>query len=98
MSGGARNYICYQMESELDGRMYDPEINDLVHDIIKLAHSVEWAESDDTSIEDYKKDVSKFKQKWFKESRNDRLKKYIDESIEETRSNLYQMIGVQDDG
>lgn len=98
MSGGARNYICYQMESELDGRMYDPEINDLVHDIIKLAHSVEWAESDDTSIEDYKKDVSEFKKKWFQSPRKDRLKKYIDESIAGTRKDLYQMIGVKADG
>lgn len=93
MSGGSRNYICFQMEEELAGRMNDPEINDLMDDIIKLAHSIEWAESGDTDMEDYRKDVQNFKNKWFKQPRKDRLKKYIDESLEKEREDLYLVIG-----
>ena len=30
MSGGSRDYICYKIENELCGQMYDDELNDLM--------------------------------------------------------------------
>lgn len=95
MSGGSMNYICYRMEEELDGKMQDAEINDIVKDIIKLAHSLEWALSDDTDIISYKKDVANFKNKWFKGNRQKRLKGYVDERLQETREELYQLMGIE---
>lgn len=96
MSGGSHNYICYKIEEELVGRMHDAELDDLMADISELAHSLEWAESGDTSIEDYQQDVVKFKQKWFKADRNERLIGYIEEKIKSTRKELLVLVGGAD--
>lgn len=95
MSGGSHNYICYKIEDELVGQMHDKELNDLMKDIANLAHDLEWFDSSDYGENDYKKSVEKFKNKWFGKSRNERLKKYIDESINELKEQLYTMIGVK---
>lgn len=96
MSGGSHNYICYKIEEELVGQMHDMELNDLMKDIAKLAHDLEWFDSSDYGENDYKKSVEKFKNKWFGKSRNERLKEYIDESINELKEQLYTMIGVKE--
>lgn len=93
MSGGSRNYAYAWIDSEYCGKMYDRELNDLMNDICNLAKAVEWYESGDTSEETYREQVAEFKEKWFKQPRRDRLKKYIDEGIEENRRELYKMIG-----
>jgi hypothetical protein len=73
--------------------MEDRELNDLMKDIATLAHDLEWYHSADTSYDDYRESVRKFKDKWFKQSREERLKKYIEESIQETKEELLNMIG-----
>lgn len=93
MSGGSCNYICYKIEEELCGRMQDAELNDLMKDIAELAHSLEWYLSCDTGEDTYKEKVSEFKKKWFGSDREDRLKGYIDESLDKLRKDLYDMIG-----
>lgn len=96
MSGGSHNYIYYKIEEELVGQMHDMELNDLMKDIAELAHDLEWFDSSDCSENDYKKSVEKFKNKWFGKSRNERLKEYIDESINKLKDQLYTMIGVKE--
>ena len=96
MSGGSHNYIYYKIEEELVGQMHDMELNDLMKDIAKLAHDLEWFDSSDYGENDYKKSVEKFKNKWFGNSRNERLKEYIDESINKLKEQLYTMIGVKE--
>lgn len=98
MSGGSHDYICYKIESELVGQMYDKELDDLMQDIAELAHDVEWHDSGDTCKETYLESVAKFKQKWFKGNREERLKGYIDYSIDNLRSELYNLIGVNKNG
>ena len=93
MSGGSCNYICYKIEEELCGRMEDAELNDLMKDIAELAHALEWYQSGDTSKSSYENAVSKFKQKWLKGNREERLKKYIDESLDNMRRDFYKLIG-----
>ena len=93
MSGGSRNYVCFKIDDDLCGKMYDAELNDLMEDISKLAHDVEWYDSGDTGIEDYRKSVAEFKEKWFRGNRQERLKGYIDKELEETRKRLYSLIG-----
>ena len=93
MSGGSCNYVCYRIREELVGRMEDAELNDLMKDIAELAHSLEWYLSCDTDKESYKNTVREFKQKWFKTSREERLKDYIDESLDNMRRDLYMLIG-----
>ena len=92
MSGGSHSYVFYQIEEYLCGQMHDRELNDLMTDVCQLAHDVEWFDSCDYSEETYKECVSKFKQKWFKSSRKERLKGYIDKAIEELRKELYSLI------
>ena len=93
MSGGSHNYICYTIENELCGQMHDAELNDLIKDIVELTHDLEWYDSADYSKEKYKRSVDKFKAKWFKGNRNERLKGYIDKAIEDVREDLYNLLG-----
>lgn len=93
MSGGSHNYICYEIEEYLVGQMEDRELNDLIKDIVTLAHDLEWYHSSDTSRDDYRKSVRKFKDKWFKQSREERLRKYIEEATQNIRNELLEMIG-----
>lgn len=98
MSGGSHSYVCYTIEEELCGQMHDPELNDLMDDIAKLAHDLEWWESADYSEETYRANVRKFKEKWFSTSREERLKTYVDEALERQRSEFYSMIGIKKGG
>ena len=93
MSGGSHNYICYKLEEECKGAMYDVEMNDLISDLCKVLHDLEWWQSCDISEEKYRKTLSAFKKKWFKGDREQRLKEYIDEQISVVRSQLYSLIG-----
>lgn len=97
MSGGSHNYIYCRIENDLVGQMEDRELDDLMKDIVTLAHDLEWYHSADTSRDDYRKSVRKFKDKWFKQSREERLKKYIEESIQEIKEELLNMIGGEAD-
>lgn len=95
MSGGSLNYVYADIENELSGMMQDAELNDLVKDFVKLAHDLEWALSGDTSVDSYLETVREFKQKWFETSHEERLKKYIDESLDKQRKTLYRLIGME---
>lgn len=92
-SGGSHNYICCSIENNLVGQMHDMELDDLMKDIVKLTHDLEWADSCDISEEDYSKTVKEFKNKWFKQDRTQRLKKYIDDNLEKTKKELYSLLG-----
>ena len=93
MSGGSYDYIWCKLSNECEGRMYDAEMNDLVKDLSEVLHELEWWQSGDTSEECYRKTLTKFKAKWFKADRQERLKDYIDEQIGIVRSQLYSLIG-----
>ena len=97
MSGGSHNYIYAFLEDELVGQMEDKELDELMKDVATLAHDLEWYHSADTSRNDYRESVRKFKDKWFKQSREERLKKYIEESLKKTREELLNMIGGEAD-
>ena len=93
MSGGSYNYIYIKLKEECDGRMYDAEMNDLIKDLCKVLHDLEWWQSCDTSEDSYRKSLGDFKKKWFKGDREQRLKGYIDEQIGIVRNQLYSLIG-----
>lgn len=96
MSGGSHNYICFRIEEDLVGKMHDRELDDLMADVAKLAHAVEWMDSGDTYEETYRKEVSAFKEKWFGRLRYDRLKDYIDDAVYNLKTELYTMIGAEE--
>ena len=93
MSGGSYSYIYSRLSEECENRMYDAEMNDLIKDLCKVLHDLEWWQSCDSSEEKYRKTLSTFKKKWFKGDREQRLKGYIDEQISIVRSQLYSLIG-----
>ena len=97
MSGGSYSYIYSRLEEECVGRMYDAEMNDLIKDLCDLLHTLEWWQSGDTSEDRYRENLSRFKSKWFKGDRQERLKGYIDEQIGIVRSQLYSLIGETED-
>lgn len=93
MSGGSYDYIYSKLEEQCEGRMYDAEMNDLIKDLCKVLHDLEWWDSGDTSEEQYRTTLTKFKAKWFKGDRQERLKSYIDEQMGIVRNQLYSLIG-----
>lgn len=93
MSGGAFNYVSSVL-FEYEGHMEDPELEDLLKDFCKLLHDLEWYKSGDTSREDYIETVTTFKKKWFIDNRTDRLKTYIDRSVEQLKNDLYKMVNI----
>ena len=98
MSGGSYDYVYYKLSDECEGRMYDAEMNDLIKDLCEVLHDLEWWQSGDISEDSYRKTLAKFKAKWFKGNRKERLKGYIDEQIGMVRSQLYSLIGEAKNG
>lgn len=78
MSGGSYNYFYNTLSEECEGAMYDEEMNNLIKDLCKVLHDLEWWQSCDISEEDYRKTVTEFKEKWFQYSKAD-AEKYIKE-------------------
>ena len=92
MSGGSHDYLFYRMEEEYIGKMHDRELDELMKDICELVHDLEWYDSGDYGPDGYFDTVKEFKEKWFKQSRKDRLKKIIDDSVNELRDELVRMV------
>ena len=94
MSGGSYNYIYNRLLMECADCMYDAEMNDMIVDLCDVLHDLEWWQSGDSSEEQYRETLKKFKAKWFRTDRVDRLKEYIDKQISVVRSQLYSVIGI----
>lgn len=92
MSGGSYSYIYSKLLSECEGRMYDAEMDDLIKDLAKVLHALEWWQSCDASEDTYREEVARFKAKWFECDRSTRLKDYIDTEMEKIRDKLYSLI------
>ena len=97
MSGGSHNYIYYKLQEECEGNMFDPEMDELIHDLCDVLHDLEWWQSGDTSETKYRTAVLNFKRKWFHTDRNERLKKYIDEQTNLVRKSLYRILDAGED-
>lgn len=97
MSGGSLDYISFKIEDTLVGNMHDAELDELMKDVSHLVYTLEWWTSGDKNEEEYRDEVVKFKNKWFNAGRADRLQRYIDEKIDETRKEIYMLIGVKKD-
>lgn len=94
MSGGSMNYICYRVEEEAEN-MGDRELIELVKDVANLMHDREWYISGDYGVDEWKVSARKFKEKWFKSDREERLKSLIEEIIASARKECMELIGVE---
>lgn len=104
MSGGRFNYMDSSLMDEIFGYSEKPrdvfedmEISQLVWDVLELIHDFDWYASGDSGEDDWLKAKARFRKKWFETVRKDRLKKIIDEKVEQTRQELYKTIGVKTD-
>lgn len=91
MSGGAWDYVSYKV-TDLARMVEDREISELLEDLGELIHDEEWYESGDYSRTDYLETLDKFKKKWFKSSREERLKKIVIEELDRFKNRLLETI------
>lgn len=80
MSGGSYDYACYKVETEYVGNMHDIEMDEMMEDLVKVLHDVEWWQSADISEEDYRFTLDNFKSKWFGE-RDERIRELLAEQL-----------------
>ena len=64
MSGGSYNYEYSRVKDEYCERMFDDELNDMMEDLVKVLHDLEWWQSGDCGEDDYRESVKQFKDKW----------------------------------
>ena len=100
MSGGTLNYrdrstkleifnYCGDDSRKVPDVFNDREISEVVWDVFELIHDFDWYQSGDIQEGDWNLSVKRFKDKWFsKEGKEDRYKKYIDDSIKELKEVL----------
>ena len=87
MSGGSFNYMCYTFKDTYEGQMEDVELNELIDDLSKVLHDLEWWQSADISEDSYRKTVQKFKEKWFG-SRDVELRSLIAKELDKVKNTL----------
>lgn len=101
LSGGRFNYADNRAKDEIFGWKDKPsnvfedrEISELVWDMFGLIHDYDWYASGDTNKEDYLNAKAAFKKKWLN-NRGVRVRKIVDEAIEEARQELYETYGIE---
>ena len=92
MSGGHFNYQYSTIEYTYCGEMEDAELNEMMEDLVKLLHDLEWWKSADYSEDTYRESVQKFKKKWFKRTKAN-MKEFIEKQFEEKKEELYRDLG-----
>ena len=93
MSGGYMDYAYNRIYDMAEDYVDDKEIKELMKDLSELMHDLEWWKSGDYSKGQYEESLADFKKKWFGESRDERLLKYIEESFDEMKVDLRLLIG-----
>ena len=100
MSGGRFPYLDSSLKSEIFGRTDKPrnvfedrEISELVWDVLNLIHEFDWYVSGDTGKESYLACKAEFKKKWL-DNRGIRVRRIVDEAIQECKAELYETYGV----
>lgn len=87
MSGGSYNYMYCRVSDEYIDRMFDSQLNSMMKDLVKVLHDLEWWQSCDTGEDTYRRTVTEFKKKWFKQTKID-VQKQIESEFEQTKAEL----------
>ncbi len=100
MSGGHFNYKDSDLKNEIfdwedkaSNQFEDPEISELVFDVLDLIHEYDWYVSGDTGRETYLKAKNAFKKKWLRKNNVATLEKIIEDRIVATSLELKEMLG-----
>ena len=91
MSGGSMNYAYIHLQ-DMAEYVDDKEIKDLLNDLSDLMHDLEWWHSGDYSSSDYYETLDKFKAKWFGENRNERLREYLNKTLDDVKWEIEKLI------
>lgn len=92
MSGGSYDYLCFRVSETYEGEMKDAELNEMIVDLCEVLHDLEWWQSGDYGEDTYRETVKKFKDKWFGQTDQERLKKVADKAkkgFEELLNNTF---------
>lgn len=101
MSGGRFSYrdssLMWEMfpNDRCVNVMEDREISEIVWDVLNLIHDYDWYASGDTCEETYLKAKNAFKKKWFGGNRGLRIRRIVDDALEETRRELYKTFSLE---
>ena len=107
MSGGHFEYKNWEVAETFENQFEDREMNDLFNDLFVapiselrsggVVGALDLYKSADWSREDYREVVGRFKRKWFKTGRDERLRGYVDEACGNLRAELAELIGGGED-
>jgi hypothetical protein len=102
MSGGYFEYTDSRLKSEIFGWtdrpknvFEDKEITELVWDMLDLIHEFDWYKSGDTGEETWLKEKVAFKKKWFGGNRGVRVRRIVDEALQQTKEELYKTFNLE---
>lgn len=87
MSGGSYSYVYCRVEEECVNRMFDSQLNEMMKDLVEVLYDLERWQSCDCDEKRYREAVTKFKKKWFKQTKID-VQKQIESEFERTRDEL----------
>lgn len=97
MSGGHFDYQDFTLKDTIFGYADKPknvfedrEISELVWDVFDLIHDFDLYYSGDTGEDDWIRSKEAFKAKWLKTAPDERIKRIVDNSIIETKQELYK--------
>lgn len=87
MSGGSYSYVYCRVEEECVNRMFDSQLNEMMKDLVEVLYNLERWQSCDCDEKRYRETVTKFKKKWFKQTKID-VQKQIESEFEKTKDEL----------
>lgn len=67
----------------------DIVMSELIFDVFCLMHSYDWYQSGDTDEETYRKDVTRFKNKWLRPLSDEYIRTIVDDELNVVRGRLY---------
>lgn len=91
MSGGSYNYAFHYIDEEYVGKMYDSQLNEMMKDLVKVLYDLEWWRSGDINEEEYRQTVTKFKRKWFNQTKVD-VEKLVEREFEVKKNELLKQL------
>ena len=94
MSGGSFNYMYNKFEDTYSGEMSDSELEELIHDLAKVLHDLEWWQSLDISESKYRETVKNFKEKWlrgYNDDTNGRIERFKENLLNTIQKELRRL-------
>lgn len=86
---GKRGYDQANFARRLDP-LDDIVLSELVFDVFCILHSYDWWQSGDTDEETYRKDVTRFKQKWLQPLSDEYIRLIVDDELNAVRDKLHR--------